>query len=473
MHSNKTLPAAIAAVIACAGLLGTGQVTAAGFALMEQNTAGLGNAYAGAAAVAEDASTIFFNSAGLTQLKRTSLVLNGAAIMVNSKFRNANSQPALGFGTAGSNGGNAGGTTLVPALYLAVPVSDRITGGIGVNAPFGLKTEYSDDWLGRFQGILSDVKTVNVNAALAFKVNDVVSFGVGANHQSLDATLTKNVNYTAVIAQGVQQQLLPLLQAGTITLAQYSAQVNAAIAANAGLQGRSTVKGSDSAWGYDIGLLLNFNDRTRLGLSYRSALAYNVNGNASFAPPTSSNPTGQAIITAAGASTLANGPVTLAIKLPATARLALLQKLGSKVELLGEVSWTQWSDIPELRVKRTNGVTLSNTTENWDNTMRYAVGASYKLGDAVKLRIGAAIDKSPVPDATRTPRLPDADRTWLSAGARINIGKNVDMDLGYSYVKAKDAPLNQNDGNTTAFGLINGEHKTSINILGVQATVSF
>lgn len=471
MHSNKLL-GAVGAVVT-GGLLGTGQATAAGFALLEQNTSGLGNAYAGAAAVAEDASTIFFNSAGLTQLKRPSLVLNGAVIMVSSKFSNANSQPALGFATPGGNGGDAGGTTPVPALYVGVPLTERLSGGIGVNAPFGLKTEYDGDWLGRFQGVLSDVKTTNINTALAFKVSDVVSFGIGANYQTLQAELTKNVNYTAVIAQGVQQQLTPLVLAGTLTPAQAAAQVNAAVAANAGLQGLSTVKGDDSAWGYDVGLLFNFQDRTRLGLSYRSAMKYAVHGDARFAPPTAGNATGQAVISAASASTLVNGPVTLDIKLPATARLALMQKLGAKIELLGEVSWTQWSDIQELRVKRSSGVTLSNTPEEWDDTMRYAVGASFQLGNAAKLRFGAAIDEAPVPDSTRTPRLPDADRTWLSAGAKINLTERIDMDVGYSYVKAKDAPLNQNDGNTQLNGLINGEHKTKINILGVQATVSF
>lgn len=452
MHSSKTL-SALGTIVVGAGLLGTSQAMAAGFALLEQNTSGLGNAYAGAAAVAEDASTLFFNSAGLTQLKRPSLVMNGAVIMIKSEFNNANSQPALGFATPGSNGGNAGGTTVVPALYVAVPLNDRITGGIGVNAPFGLKTEYSDDWLGRFQGILSDVKTTNINTALAFKINDVVSLGVGANHQTLDATLTKNVNYTAVIAQVSPAAL--------------------AFPANLGLQGLSTVKGNDSAWGYDVGLLFNFNDRTRFGLSYRSALSYSVNGDANFSPPTSSNATGQGIIAAASATTLANGPVTLAIKLPATARLAMMQKLGSAVELLGEVSWTQWSDIQELRVKRTNGVTLSNTPEVWDDTMRYAVGANFQLNDALKLRVGGALDESPVPDTTRTPRLPDADRTWLSAGAKISVSKHIDMDLGYTHIKADEAPLNQNDGSTAAYGLISGEHKTNINILGVQATVSF
>ncbi len=452
MHKSKMLSgvASGAAVVLSTAALLTGQSAgAAGFALMEQNSSGLGNAYAGAAAVAEDASTIYFNAAGLTQLKRPSLVMNAALINVKSEFKNTGSAAALGQ-SLGGDGGNAGGLTAVPALYLAVPLTDTVTGGVGVNAPFGLKTEYDDDWMGRFQALKSDVKTTNINTALAFKVHDAVSVGIGADFQTFDATLTKGVNYTAIIASQTS---------GTVILP--------------GLQGTSSVKGSDSAWGFDVGLLFTPSDATKIGLSYRSAMKYNVNGNASFTAPTTSNTTGTAVIAGARASTLADGPVTLAIKLPASARLALSQKLGSAVELLGEISWTQWSSIPELRIKRPSGVTLSNTPENWDDTMRYALGANFKLNNAVKLRAGAALDAAPVPDSTRTPRLPDNDRTWLSAGAKIDVSKSISVDVGYAHVSAKKAAINQNDGSTSAYGLMQGKQDTSINILGVQATVSF
>lgn len=464
MQSSKVLHGAAMASIAGATILGSQLAFAAGFALLEQNASSLGNAYAGAAAVAEDASTLYFNSAGLTQLKRPSLVLSVAGINVKSEFRNSGSAAALGQ-LPGGNGGNAGGFTALPALYLGVPLTDRISGGIGVNAPFGLKTEYDSDWVGRFQAIKSEVKTTNINTALAFKLGGKVSLGVGVDYQTLDATLTKGVNYSAAIAQVLQAQLL----AGAITPTQFSAL----LAANAGLQGTSSVKGNDSAWGYDVGLLFNLTERTKLGLSYRSALKYSVAGNATFTAPTSANATGQTIISGARATTLADGPVTLDVELPASTRLAMTQKLGNAIELLGEVSWTQWSSIPELRVKRPNGTTLSNTPEDWDNTVRYALGANYQVNQGLKLRVGAARDQSPVPDSTRTPRLPDSDRTWLSAGAKVNVGKHASVDVGYTHISAKDAPLNQNDGNTNAYGLLLGTQEGSVDILGVQATVSF
>ena len=451
MQTNKALRIAIAALLpTTAGLWCAQSVHAAGFALLEQNSSGLGNAYAGAGAVSEDASTIFFNSAGLTQLKRPSLVLNAAAIKLKSEFNNAGSAPALGQ-SLGSTGGDSGDLTIVPALYLAVPLTDRLAGGVGVNAPFGLKTEYDDDWMGRFQAVKSDVKTININTALAFKVHDKVSVGIGADYQTIDATLTKGVNYTAVVAS-----VSPAL-----------------IGAAAGLQGSSGVKGTDSAWGFDVGVLFTPTDSTKLGLSYRSAIKYSIDGNAVITAPSSSNGTVQAIINGARASTLADGPVNLKIKLPASARAAVSQKLGSAVELLGEVSWMQWSSIEELRIVRPNGVTLSNTPENWDNTWRYALGANWQVKDGLKLRAGVAFDQSPVPDATRTPRLPDNDRTWLSLGAKLDVTKNVALDFGYTHLFAKDGDLNQNDGNANLSGLLLGTQQTKVDILGVQATVSF
>ena len=147
--------------------------------------------------------------------------------------------------------------------------------------------------------------------------------------------------------------------------------------------------------------------------------------------------------------------------------------MGNKLELLGEVSWTQWSSVQKLEIVRTNGVLLSKTDERWQNTMRYAVGANYKLMDTLKLRAGIAFDESPVPDSTRTPRLPDADRTWLSAGGKFDINKNVALDFAYAHLFVKDAKLNQDNTNAVAYGLLAGKQKTSIDILGVQATFGF
>lgn len=422
---------------------------ASGFALAEQNTSALGNAYAGVAASAEDASTVFFNAAGMTQLTAPSFGISLIGVDISSKFQNSASQPALGQ-SLGGEGGEAGDIHLVPAAYFVMPVG-TMRFGIGVNAPFGLKTEYEDGWMGRFQALKSEVKTLNVNPSFAMKLGDKWSIGIGADYQTIDAELTSAVNYTAVVGQ-----VSPLLATAAV-----------------GLQGISNVKGDDSVWSWDAGVLFTPSERTRVGLSYRAAINYRIEGDATFTAPSSSSAGVSAIIAGARATSLADGPVGLNIKLPANARVSLVQEIGDAFELLADVQWTEWSSVQELRVTRPSGVTLSLTPEQWRDTWRYSAGANFKLNDAWKLRAGVAYDETPVPDETRTPRLPDGDRTWASIGAQWKFSEKMRLDAAYTYLFVSDASLNQNAGSTSAYGLLNGQQTSDINILGVQLSVDF
>jgi long-chain fatty acid transport protein len=239
------------------------------------------------------------------------------------------------------------------------------------------------------------------------------------------------------------------------------------------LQGTSKVKGDDSAWSWDAGVLFTPSEHTRVGLSYRAALDYHIEGDATFTAPSPSSVGVAAIIAGARATSLADGPVTLNIKLPANARISLVQDVGDAVELLADVQWTEWSAIQELRVTRTSGVTLSLTPERWRDTWRYSAGANFKLNDAWKLRAGVAYDETPVPDETRTPRLPDGDRTWASIGAQWKFSETMRLDAAYTHLFVSDVPLDQNAGSTSAYGLLNGQQTSNINILGVQLSVDF
>jgi long-chain fatty acid transport protein len=161
----------ILATIAAGSAMAPGLAGAAGFALLEQNVSGLGNAYAGSGAVAADASTMFFNPAGLTLLPGMQAVVSGAGINVQSEFSGTATltpSPPITVAPGTNNGGDAGGFAFLPALYFSAPIGDRWAVGLGVGAPFGLKTEYDDNWQGRFLGIESEVKTINVNPSVAF-----------------------------------------------------------------------------------------------------------------------------------------------------------------------------------------------------------------------------------------------------------------------------------------------------------------
>ncbi len=402
--SPRTLPA----LLAC---LFSGAASASGFQLLEQNASGLGNAYAGSAAVAEDASTIFFNPAGLTALPQgKNLVLAGSAIKPSAKFSDSglsrNGGGLIGATptdfTSTGTGGDAGSLAFVPAAYFAMSLDSKWTVGLGVNAPFGMKTEYQDGWMGRFQGIKSDLKTLNINPTVAYKASDTVSLGFGLDYQKIDATLTKAVNYSAIIAAAPAPG--GAVAAGT-----------AGVTNGGNVEGRQMLTGNDAAWGFNLGATFTLSERTRLGLAYRSAIKYQLSGTQTVTHPVV--PGAGAAVAGANA-VIANYPNTLTqaatvdIKMPDTFTTSVVQKLDDKWEMLGDLSWTGWSKIQEIRVNFTApGSTPDVTTWKLKDTWRVAFGGTYRYTDAMKFRFGVAYDQSPVPDTYRTVRLPDADRT--------------------------------------------------------------
>ncbi len=440
-------------------------VFASGFALLEQSSSRLGTAFAGTAAAADDASTIFYNPAGLAKLKETQVLVVASGVLLSSKFKNENSQAALGQ-PLGNEGGDAGDWNAVPAAYLALPINDQFAFGFGINAPFGLRLEYGNGWMGRFQSLDNEIRTYNFNPSLSWRVNKQLSFGIGADYQHIQAELTNSFNYTAVVAQGLQA----LVAAGQLP----ALLVPGLVQANAGLEGHSAVRGDDSAWGYNVGVLFEFSDDTRIGLSYRSTVDYTIEGSARFEPPTSTNLIGQNIIAAASApgATLATGPATVDLKLPDIATASFYHRMG-KVELMADVAWTGWSSIQELRIVRDTGVVLSVTPEHWKDTWRYALGGTYQLNDQWKLRGGVAYDGTNVPNSTRTARLPDSERKWVAIGAQWNPGNAWVVDVGYAHLFADDAPLSQNDGNAAARGFLIGHQESSVDIVSAQLAYKF
>jgi long-chain fatty acid transport protein len=440
---------------------------ASGFALLEQSASRLSTAFAGSGVTADDATSMYFNPAGLGRLEQAQLIALTSGIEITSEFRDSGSAAAFGQPLGGS-GGDAGDWNVVPGAYLAIPLGERFNIGLGINAPFGLKLDYDDGWVGRFQALKSEIETLNVNPSLAMRVNDRLSIGVGVSYQRLQAELTNAVNYSAVVAQGVQQ----LVAQGLLP----AAAAPGIIAANAGLEGGARVRGDDSGWGFNVGVMFDASDTTRIGLSYRSSIDYDVGGTVTFTPPsTVSNPVGAGIVAAASAegAPLSSGPVSVALEVPDSALLSVQQQVGDKLTLLGDVAWTGWSTVQELRVVRDSGAVVSQTPEHWRDVFRYALGMSYDVKEHLTLRAGAAYDNTPVPDATRTPRLPDADRTWLTAGARWQATDALLIDFGYAHLFSRTVPLNQNAGSTAASGLLVGEQESDIDIVSAQLVYRF
>ena len=402
----------------------SGSVGASGFALIEQSASGMGNAFAGGAAVAEDASTIFFNPAGMSRLSGKQISVAAHAIRPSAKFSNTAS--VAGFGRPlGNGGGDAGSWALAPNGYFAMEISPKMRFGVGLNAPFGLKTEYQPGWIGRFQALKSSVETLNINPSFSYQATDALSLGFGINYQQIHANLTNAQNF--VLGEGM-----------------------------------ASLSGSDSAWGANLGALLDLGDGGRIGLAYRSAIKYNLSG--------------ALVVTTPTGAIAANKAVTAAIKMPDSWSLSYFRSLGNQWDIMADVTRTGWSSFNELRVlDAATGGTLSLTPENWKDTWRVSLGSNYHYNEQWMARMGVALDQAGVTDIYRTARIPDNNRTWLSVGGQYKPSKASALDFGYAHLFVNNSSISQKL-NTLPKGFAGdlvGSYSNSVDILSAQYTYSF
>ena len=405
MKNNHIIKAAIlAALFAASG------AQAAGFALIEQSASGMGNAYAGGSAAAEDASTVYFNPAGMTYIQGTQVVGAIHLIKPSGEFGNNGSTPV-----GGGNGGDIGDLAFVPNMYFVTDIMPSVKLGLGINAPFGLKTEYDNGWIGRFQALKSEVKTININPAIAFKVNDQLSVGAGISAMWIQAELSRQVNAASQVV----------------------------------------VKGDDFGYGYNLGAIFQATADTRIGVAYRSKVNQRLEGRAEFSGLAAANST----------------DVKAAVALPENFSVSAFSKLDDKWDLMGDVTWTKWSRFKELRIDFANALPDSVTPENWHNTVRYSIGTSYHYSNALKLRAGLAYDEEAIDDQFRTARIPGNDRKWISLGASYQITPAGKVDVGYSHLFISDASINHAEGPPAT--TLNGSYDAEVNILSLQYTHNF
>jgi long-chain fatty acid transport protein len=456
-------------------------VLASGFQLVEQNASGLGNAFAGQAAGIQNAGAIYFNPAALTRVPGSNFVVSVEPIGLGTTFVDSGSTPpSLGGLTfpvpLGTDGGDAGKWTPVPNGYFSAQMGDKAWIGIGFNVPFGLETEWTSDWIGRFHGIHSKIQTYNVNPTLAFKLSDGFSIGAGVSWQHLTAELSQNVAYGGIsyvggIAAGTAAGGPAVgAAAGAAILAQLGGQAGLA------LEGPALIKGDSNAWGWNVGALLKLGEQGHLGVSYRSKIKHEIDGTATFTgAPSFSLPGGLAPIGAGLNARFADGPVTAKVDLPDTFSAALAAQ-GQKVEVLADWTWTGWSSIQSLDIVRTDGSALSSVTLKFRDTWRAGLGVNIQMNDVWKLRLGTAYDKSPVEDVYRTPRLPDTNRVWAAGGFEWKVAKKALVDVGYAHLFIKDSSSdlpNQETATSTPMGALVGSYHAKVDILGAQLTLSF
>ena len=419
-----------------------GSAFAAGFALVEQSMSGLGNAYAGGAAGAEDASTIFYNPAGMTRLNGQQLVVGSHVVMPSVKFHNEGSTHVTGLPLSGGNGGDGGVAKPVPNLYYSRRVTDKFSVGMGINAPFGLATDYDKNWVGRYHAVESDVLTVNINPSIAYKITDNLSFGAGFNIQYIKAKLSNAVDFGTIGYSLHVPGLLP--------------QAN---------DGFAELEGDSWGIGYNLGLLYEFSKNTRAGIAYRSRIEHTLDGDVDFSK-----------VPAPLRGTFKDGGIEADLTTPDNLSISLYHQINPQWAVMADVTWTNWSLFKKLDVEFDNpAMKDSVTTEKWQDSFRYSLGASYMPTNAWTFRAGTAYDNSAVESKKyRTPRIPDGDRIWAAVGAGYKLSDMVSFDIGYAHLFINDPEINKTaTGEDQLKGSLKGYFDAAIDIVSAQVTLKF
>lgn len=441
-------------VVAVAVLMGMGTAQGAGFALIEQSVSGLGNAYAGGAASAEDASTIFYNPAGMTLLNGTQASAAGHIIIPSAKFQNQGSthllQPLTGVPLLGGNGGDGGVTKFVPNFYYVWKLHDRLAFGIGIETPFGLATDYDSGWVGRYHALESDVLTMNINPSIAVKLTDQLSAGVGFNIMYMKAKLSNAIDFGTLDAIGA----LPTPK-GSLGLIPQKAD------------GIGELEGDSWGVGFNLGLLYEFTKNSRVGVAYRSRVKQNLGGDVTFSGvPTGLNPY----------PVFKNTDISGRIDLPDSFSASFFHRFNEQWAVMGDFSWMNWSAFKELRINYANPYQPATvTTENWQDSYRYSLGVTYNPNAQWTLRTGVAYDTSAVADEKyRTPRIPDGYRTWAAFGVGYKFSKSWSMDAGYAHLFVTDAKVNKSaTGEDAVRGGLKGYFENKIDIISAQLNYAF
>lgn len=461
------------------------QAYASGYHFGTQSVSAQGTANASGAS-AEDASTVFYNPAGLSYLKGTTVsgVLN--VVLPSGKYTDRGSHTTAlpfaqnGYSTGGGDGGDFVKPTAVPHAYMSHQVSDKLAFGFGLFVPFGSKTKYDDNWAGRYNVIETELKTIALNPSFSLNVSEGFKIGGGVTAQHIEGKLKKAADFGSGAVGLLGSQLPP----------QTLAALAALVAGNPNFSGDVKVKGDDWAFGWNLGMMFQIDPNFRVGLAYRSKIRHELGGTADWTVPQSF--ASLAPLGAAGAivqsqlnALYSDSGATLKVDTPESLSLSFHHQFTDRFALMGDITRTGHARFQELRIDFHNTLADSNTPENWGDTTKVSLGGTYKMSDQLLLRGGFAYDNSPVNDANRTPSIPDADRKWFSIGANWALNKNSSLDLAYSYVHVGKPSVNNYDNgglannacdrlrNTSSCATIIGEYDVKSSILGVQYNYRF
>lgn len=409
-------------------VLASSNVLASGFALNEQSISGMGSGFAGRSSSAEDATTVFGNPAGMARLKSEQVSVGGATLFAKSDISHTRST----FG--GQEDGDMVPVTTVPMGYYVKPIDEHWAFGVGFYVPFGLMTDYGSGFAGRYYANKSEVTTLTFQPTVSYAFNDKVSIGFGPTINRISGELSAMV----------PNPLSPGRNDGKL---------------------KST--GDETALGFNVGILVQATDRTRLGVTYHSKVSYRLDAKTKVTDGLFS------VLGVSGRSYDAS----LEVDTPESVDMSLTHQLDDDWTLYAGSTWTRWSRFKEL-TSETRGLPavlnaqLGSVTEeqNWHDTWAHAIGAAYKLNDQWVLRSGFSVDQSPTNNTDRGPRIPTGDRKVFSVGAGWTPADNVTIDVAYSYLWEESVQINHVSATRGAYS---SKYKNSANGLGASVSYRF
>jgi len=384
------------------------------FTLTEQNASGIGTAFS-ASAEAKDASTIFYNPAGLTRLDRQELVGAVNVIVLSGGYVDEGSTTAGFIPISGDNRGNPGGATPIPTLYYALPISDSLVAGFGMHVPFGLSTSYDEGWVGRYHGLNTELATINLNPSIGLKLTESLSIGFGFSYQYVEATFTNAIDFG---------------------LAGWAMEIPGFAPGSA--DGAVAVEGSNWGTGYNFGILWEPMAGARFGLAYRSQIGNTVTGDATFAD-----------VPAPFQPIFYDQGFTAALDLPASISGNFFYQVDSHWSVMADITWTNWDVLQEIVINFEDPLTPTATLpQHWNNSFIYSGGVHYSAGN-LTYKLGLAFDETPIPSPEyRSPRIPDSDRTWVAFGMTFRTSETLSFDVGYAHLFMAEGPTNFTDDQT-------------------------
>ena len=413
--------------------MASSHVFASGFALNEQDVAGMGTGFAGRSSSAENASTVYGNPAGMARLEGQQVTGGVAAIDASTNIKDVSGR------SSGSNKGDMVPFTAVPFGFYTNKLNEQWAVGFGVYAPFGLVTDYESGFQGKAFGSKSEVKVITFQPTVSYAFNDRVSIGFGPTINRIAGTLESDIN-------------LPIAGTGSNNV---------------------KIKGDDTALGFNAGLLVQATDTTRVGLTYHSKVKYKLEGHTEVTKGAN-----------VPASLLNNGRYDASLKIdtPESWDLSVTQDLSDAWKLYAGATWTRWSRLKDITVNN-EGVSAAagsgalapqivgtiKEDQNWHDTWAYAVGTSYQLTKQVVLRTGLTFDQSPTNNTDRSPRIPTGDRTIFSLGLGYQVMDNMTIDLAYSYLKEEDVKISRSN----QLASYNAKYENSANGFGLGMTYKF